>query len=189
MERPRPAGFDDGRDSTAGTEVSLDDSPYRIAGLHDVFQYPVDYVLLKDAEIAVGEQIFLQGLQLEAATARHVTDRQMAEVGQAGFWTDRCEFRIVYQDLVTWKLVLPDFNAGKVVIETGSCVLIRVARSSAHNDIVRIQGSAICKQSFAEAIETYDRVVRVYEELGYRVVELPLCTVEERADFILQNLA
>jgi predicted ATPase len=44
------------------------------------------------------------------------------------------------------------------------------------------------KQSFAEAIKTYDRVVRVYEELGYRNVELPLCSAEERADFVVQNL-
>ena len=69
MERTRPAGFDDGRDSAAGTEISLDDGPYRITGLHDVFQYPVDYVLLKDTEVAVSEQIFLQRLQLEAALA------------------------------------------------------------------------------------------------------------------------
>jgi predicted ATPase len=45
------------------------------------------------------------------------------------------------------------------------------------------------KQSFAEAINTYDRVVRVYDELGYRNVELPWCTAEERADFVLQNVA
>ena len=44
------------------------------------------------------------------------------------------------------------------------------------------------KQSFAEAIKTYDLMVRVYEELGYRNVELPQCTAEERADFVLQNL-
>jgi predicted ATPase len=44
------------------------------------------------------------------------------------------------------------------------------------------------KQSFAEAIETYDLIVRVNEELGYRNVELPWCTAEERADFVLQNL-
>jgi predicted ATPase len=44
------------------------------------------------------------------------------------------------------------------------------------------------KQSFAEAISTYDMVMRVYEELGYRNVVLPLCSAEERADFVLQNL-
>jgi predicted ATPase len=44
------------------------------------------------------------------------------------------------------------------------------------------------KQPFAEAIQTYDLMVRVYEELGYRIVELPLCAAEERADLVLQNL-
>jgi predicted ATPase len=44
------------------------------------------------------------------------------------------------------------------------------------------------KQSFAEAIKTYETVVRVYEELGYRSVELPRCSVEERADFVLHNI-
>lgn len=45
------------------------------------------------------------------------------------------------------------------------------------------------KQSFAEAIDTYDLIVRVNEELGYRNVELPQGTAEERADFVLQTLA
>lgn len=44
------------------------------------------------------------------------------------------------------------------------------------------------KQSFAEAIKTFDLMARVYEELGYQVAELPLCATEERADFVLQNL-
>jgi predicted ATPase len=44
------------------------------------------------------------------------------------------------------------------------------------------------KQSFAEAIKTYDLMVRVYEELGYRNVELPWRTAEERADFVLHSL-
>lgn len=44
------------------------------------------------------------------------------------------------------------------------------------------------KQTFAEAIRTCDLMVRVYEELGYRVVELPLCSTEDRADLVLQKL-
>jgi predicted ATPase len=31
-------------------------------------------------------------------------------------------------------------------------------------------------------------MVRVYEELEYRIMELPLCAAEERADFVLQNM-
>jgi predicted ATPase len=48
--------------------------------------------------------------------------------------------------------------------------------------------ATIRKQPFAEAIETYDLMVRVYKELGYQNVELPWCTAEERADFVLHNL-
>jgi predicted ATPase len=44
------------------------------------------------------------------------------------------------------------------------------------------------KQSFAEAIKTYDLMMRVYAELGYQIMELPLCAAEERADLVLQNL-
>jgi predicted ATPase len=44
------------------------------------------------------------------------------------------------------------------------------------------------KQSFGEAIRTCDLMMRVYEELGYQTVELPLCPAEERADLVLQNL-
>jgi predicted ATPase len=44
------------------------------------------------------------------------------------------------------------------------------------------------KQSFAEAIRTYDLMVRVYEDHGYKVLKLPLCPVEERAEFVLRNL-
>jgi predicted ATPase len=40
----------------------------------------------------------------------------------------------------------------------------------------------------SEAIRTYDLMVRVYEDLGYKVLELPLCPAEERAEFVLQNL-
>jgi predicted ATPase len=31
-------------------------------------------------------------------------------------------------------------------------------------------------------------MVRVYEELGYKMLELPLRPVEERVEFVLQNL-
>ena len=44
------------------------------------------------------------------------------------------------------------------------------------------------KQSLAEAVRTYDLMVRVYEDLEYKVLELPSCPVEERAEFVLQNL-
>jgi predicted ATPase len=41
------------------------------------------------------------------------------------------------------------------------------------------------KQTFAEAIATHELMVRVYEELGYRLVELPRVSARERAQFMV----
>jgi predicted ATPase len=44
------------------------------------------------------------------------------------------------------------------------------------------------KQSEAEAIATYNTLVTVYAKLGYRTIRLPLTTVEERVQFVLNNI-
>lgn len=44
------------------------------------------------------------------------------------------------------------------------------------------------KQSISEAIATYHRMVDVYQELGYTLVELPRDTIQKRVDFLLQHL-
>lgn len=41
------------------------------------------------------------------------------------------------------------------------------------------------KQSYDEAVKTYEVMAHVYEDCGYEVVEIPRVSVEERADFIL----
>src|SRR5580700_8465227 len=65
-------GFDNSGDSAAGAEVADDFGPDRIAGFDDVVENLVDDVLLEDAEVAVGEEIFLEGLEFEAGLAGHV---------------------------------------------------------------------------------------------------------------------
>ena len=49
-----------------------------------------------------------------------------------------------------------------------------------HNDAER-------RQDFAEARRTAAMMVEVYEELGYRVLELPLCSLRSRAEFVLAH--
>jgi predicted ATPase len=44
------------------------------------------------------------------------------------------------------------------------------------------------KQSFGEAVRTCNLMTRVYEECGYEIVELPLVSPAERADFILGHV-
>ena len=44
------------------------------------------------------------------------------------------------------------------------------------------------KQSFEEAVRTSDRMAKLNEECGYEVLGLPLCSPEQRAEFILQRI-
>lgn len=41
------------------------------------------------------------------------------------------------------------------------------------------------KQDWPEAVRTYEAVTRAYLDLGYRLVELPKCKAEGRAEFVL----
>lgn len=44
------------------------------------------------------------------------------------------------------------------------------------------------KQSFAEAIATYEIMKTVYADLGYSLIELPKYPIAERADFVVQEI-
>lgn len=44
------------------------------------------------------------------------------------------------------------------------------------------------KQNFEEVVRTYDAMKLVYDKLGYQIVEVPLISVDKRADFILDCL-
>lgn len=50
------------------------------------------------------------------------------------------------------------------------------------------QHDAERKLSWQEAVDTYHRVINSYEESGYRIIEIPKSTVDERIDFILQEV-
>lgn len=44
------------------------------------------------------------------------------------------------------------------------------------------------KARFEDALSEYDRLTRIYRELGYRTIVLPKCPVPERADFVIDKL-
>ncbi len=44
------------------------------------------------------------------------------------------------------------------------------------------------KQTTEEAIETYNILKRTYESYGYEPIEVPKTSVENRADFVLQQI-
>lgn len=45
------------------------------------------------------------------------------------------------------------------------------------------------KQSWEEAVATFEAMVSTYESLDYRIVLLPLASVQERAEFVLRQIA
>ncbi len=44
------------------------------------------------------------------------------------------------------------------------------------------------KQDIDEAVRTYDSLVATYTDLGYRLVEIPRCSIGERAQFVLERI-
>ncbi len=43
-------------------------------------------------------------------------------------------------------------------------------------------------QSFEEAVDTYERLYSWYEDNGYELLLLPKCSVEQRAQFVFNNI-
>ena len=104
------------RNSAPRPKVPNNFRPHRISRLHHIVQNLVYDVLLKNPQVPVHEQILLQALQFHALLARHVADRDPAEVGQAGLGAHTGKLRVVYKDLVGGKLVLPSLNGRKLCI-------------------------------------------------------------------------
>ena len=124
---PGVSGFDDGRDAASGAEVADDFCPDGVAGFDYVVEDLVDDVFLEDAEVAVGEEILLEGFELEAGLAGHVTDGEAAEVWKAGLGTDAGELGVVDEDLVGAELVTPGFDGGEFGVEASFGVVVGVA--------------------------------------------------------------
>jgi hypothetical protein len=136
-------GGDYGGDAAAGAEVAYDDGPDGIAGFNDVVEDLVDDVLLEDAEVAVGEEVLLEALELEAALAGHVADGEAAEVGEAGLGADAGELGVVDEDLVSLELVLPGLDGGEGGVEAGFGVVVGVAGGVRGGDGCGAHGSIL----------------------------------------------
>jgi hypothetical protein len=121
-------GFYDGGDAAAGAEVAYYFDPDGVAGFDYVVEDLIDDVFLEDAEVAVGEEVFLEGLEFEAALAGHVADGEAAEVRKAGLGAYGGELGVVDEDLVGAELVLPGFDVGEFGVEAGFGVVVGVAR-------------------------------------------------------------
>jgi len=101
----RITGFDDGPEPAPGIELARHGRPDGAAGFDDILEDAIDDVLIEDAQVPVGQEVFFQGFQFQDARLRLVINGQGPEIRQAGLRTDRGELRDLDLDLVTGELV------------------------------------------------------------------------------------
>src|SRR5579872_1781169 len=121
-----PTGGDPGEHSAARRELAADSGRNRPARLHHILENSIDDVLLKDAEVAIGERVHLQRFQLQAKLVRHVAQRQLAVIGKSRLGTNRGELRHHDFDFITGILVLPGLDRRQLGVYAGARVLLGV---------------------------------------------------------------
>jgi hypothetical protein len=121
-----PAGEDRGGETTAGGEFAADEAPFGVEGGDEFAKDSVDGVFVEDAEVAIGEEIHFQGLELDAGFLGHVLDGDGAEVGEAGFGADGRVFWKARGDDVAGELIGPGFERGQFGMDAGAGVLYGV---------------------------------------------------------------
>src|SRR3984957_5637509 len=122
-----PACRDFGKDSAARCEIADDLSGMRFGGGHDIGEHPVDHVLLKNTQVAIGERVHFERFEFEAKLIGHVPERQSAVVGKAGFGADRGELGHRDFDLVSgFILIRPGLDFRKFGMYPGSRVVVSV---------------------------------------------------------------
>jgi predicted ATPase len=156
-----------------------------------------------------------RGFSYVAEVARQIIQEQMREGGDALPWGDRARYGelMLERSIASYQEYSPrEFASTKVtffdrgipdslcyarlvglpegkIVE--ACRKYRYARrvflAPPWREIYAMDAER--KQSYDEAVKTYEGMARVYEDCGYEVVEIPRVTAEERADFILSMLA
>lgn len=140
--RSGPLRHDRRRNAAPRTKLPFHFRPHRFRPLHHILQNLVDHILLKNPQIPVALQIFLQRFQLQATFVRHIANRQHSKIRQPGLRTHRRKFRIIHHNLITRKLVRPGLNLRKLRVQTSSCVLRRITRRFTHETIVAFDRNA-----------------------------------------------
>src|ERR1700693_5566595 len=107
----RPAGQHRGGQTTARGELTADDAPLGTSGFYNVAQHLIHGVLIKNSQIAVGQQVHLESLELQTLFGGHVANSDGSEIRQAGFGADGRILRKTCGDNVARKLIWPSFKA------------------------------------------------------------------------------
>ena len=107
-----PPGEDGGIQAAAGSEVALDDAPDRISGFDDVAEHFVYGIFVKNAQIAVGEEIHFEGLEFDAGFAWFILNGDNAEIRESRLGANRRVFGEASGNDIAGILVGPGLQGG-----------------------------------------------------------------------------
>src|SRR5215472_7251752 len=123
---PAPCSRDHGRQTAARREFSHDCRAHGFRGFHHVAEHAVHRVFLEDSEVAIGQQIHLVGLQLEAEPVGHVAQNNPTEIGQSCLRADGSELGHHDLNFVIPVLVRPCFDFRELGVDACGGVLVGI---------------------------------------------------------------
>lgn len=153
-----------------------------------------------------------RGFRCSPEVARQIIQEQVRDGGDALPWGDRVKYcRLMLERTVTAYLEHTDseetvfFDRGipdalcysrlaGLALEEEILAACRLYRYGAKVFLAPPWGEIYVTdperwQDFDEAVRTYELMMMAYRDCGYEVVEIPLVSAGERADFILRELA
>jgi len=153
-----------------------------------------------------------QGFITQPEAARQIIREQMACKGNALPWQDNAQYAQLMQErsIAGW-MAAPPPHTGPCFFDRGipdvmghmqlsnlpqHAALHKAAQQYRYNPLVFIfppWEAVYCtdaerKQSFAEAVRTYEVIAHIYQTCGYTLCKVPPAPAKERADFILQQV-
>src|SRR5579885_1058179 len=99
----------------------------RARRLYDIGQHPVHGVFLKDTQISIRNCVHFERFQLQTALIWHISKRENAGIGQAGFGANRGKLRHDDLDFIAGgELVRPGFDFGQIGFDAGLGVFVGI---------------------------------------------------------------
>lgn len=157
------------------------------------------------------ERLAARGFPTVAESGRDILRQQAAIGGNSVHWGDAVTYRelMLSRGMTDYERMLGE-TAGPVFFDrgvtelVGYCRLIgvpvadhvrRAAELYRYNAVVFVAppwpeiyaNDALRKQDMAEAVRSWELAVEVYQEFGYRTVEVPRLPVMERVAFVLKQ--
>lgn len=158
------------------------------------------------------EQLKQQGYTCSSEVGREVIQQQVKQKGIALPWKDKTAFRdaMLRQEVIRYQQY--SHQRGPVFFDRG--ILDSLAYSLLEGLTVTDECRQYCEeltvhktvflfppwrqiftqdaermQDFAEAVRTYEHMVKVYNEYGYTLIDVPYASAKERSHFIVNTLA